>query len=285
MSGPARSGPTTSAASSAALARVGLARGANLDQRHASTDSAWTGSRGSSLAGGASRARSVASTRPTPGQAEPSARPSITRTRGPTGAHMAGSVGPKRATVEQPTAAARCVGPESLPTAARERARSAAMSASGQSRARTFFADGSDVQQRLHRGVVGRTRQRDQGQTVLAEPTGQRREAGPHLRRSSGPGLEDDRLADGDPARGEPVPSRRPGLLAHAERHDREVRRHRSQRRQGLEEMAAHVAAGPGRRSSARDHRGPADPGQVRPERGIPRPDPAHDGVEGRQRA
>ena len=155
-----------------ARARVGLARRADLDQRHAVLRArptlappARAGSptrRGRRQQGpsAASRARRRA-------RRAPSARPSITRTWAPTGAHTAGSVGPNSATVGQPTAAARWVGPESLPTTARASARSAAISGSGQSRARASSRTRPVVEKRLHRGGVGRTRQGDQGQPRL----------------------------------------------------------------------------------------------------------------------
>ena len=57
--------------------------------------------------------------RPRDARKQPPGRPATTRTWDPRGAHVAGSVGPKSATVGHPTAAARWVGPESLPTAAR----------------------------------------------------------------------------------------------------------------------------------------------------------------------
>src|SRR5262249_60071012 len=75
------------------------------------------GSGGAPARGPARSARRVDSTQATSGHGAPPDGPPNARTRGPAGAHSRGSVGPNSATVGQPTAAARRVGPESLPTA------------------------------------------------------------------------------------------------------------------------------------------------------------------------
>ena len=258
MSGPARSGPTTSAASCGAGARVALARRADLDQRHvgpAITGSprAWRSS---------FRRPGVRGAPPPPGRRRhrPTARrpedPATTRTSGPRGAHTAGSVGPKTATVGQPTAAARWVGPESLPTAARASEKSAAILGRGQSCARASRSRASAATSAPIAGGVGRSGQGDHRNGGVPEPFRQSGEARPRLGGASGARLQHDGLARPDPPGPEPGSRRGSIRRGDAKARVRPCRRQRSQGSQGLERVAGDVATRAGRRDSARHHHG-----------------------------